>query len=229
MGIFRRVSDIISANVSDMVESFESPETMLRQAIREMDAAAGRTAEAAARAIAESKLLENQLAAQRHESTDLHRRAREALRRGDEPAARSAFSRRIDSEKLAAALDDQLTVIRSTAGRLRRQLDAMRLRRAEAEHKLHLVRARVRAAEAQRHLARGAFDRGAPEAGFSRFERVCRKIERFEAETDAFLELAGEAGADDDGASSDETLEAQFEALRHECHVQEDTGHHGTL
>jgi phage shock protein A len=75
---------------------------------------------------------------------------------------------------------------------------------------------------------RGAFDRDTPEAGFRRFERVYRKIERFEAETDAFLELAGEAGADDD-ASSDETLETQFEALRHECHAQEDTDHHGTL
>src|SRR5947208_1437969 len=75
MGIFRRVSDIISANVNEMVESFESPEMMLRQAIREMDAAVGRTAEAAARAIAESKLLENQLNRQRPESTELHRRA----------------------------------------------------------------------------------------------------------------------------------------------------------
>jgi phage shock protein A len=194
-----------------------------------MDAAAGRTAEAAARAIAETKLLEKQLTGRRHESTDLHRRACEALKRGDEPAARSALSRRIDGEKLAAALDDQLTVIRSTAGRLRRQLDAMRVRRAEAEHKLHLVQARERAAEAQRHLLRGAFDGDVPAGGFSRFERVCRKIERFEAETDAFLELAGEAGIDDNGASSDETLEAQFEALKRECHTQEDTGHHGTL
>ncbi len=229
MGIFRRVSDIISANVSDMVESFESPEIMLRQAIREMDAAAGRTAEAAARAIAESKLLEKQLAAQRHESIDLHRRACEALRRGDEPAARSALSHRIDGEKLAVALDDQLTVIRSTAGRLRRQLDAMRVRRAEAEHKLHMVRARVRAAEAQRQLARSTFDRDAPEPGFSRFERVYRKIERFEAETDAFLDLARETGIDDRGASSDEALEAQFQSLKHECRAQEEAGRHGTL
>jgi phage shock protein A len=229
MGIFRRVSDIITANLSDMVESFESPEIMLRQAIREIDAAVGRTAEAAARAIAESKLLEKQLKAQRHESTDLRRRACEALRRGDEPTARRALSRHSDGEKLAAALEDQLTVIRSTAGRLRRQLDVMRVRRAEAEHKLHLVLARVGAAEAQRCLVRGAFDREAPEAGFSRLERVCRKIERFEAETDAFLELAGEAGVDDHGASSDEALNAQLEALKHECHTQDDTGHHGTL
>jgi len=43
MGIFRRVSDIVSANVSDVVDRFEAPETMLRQALREMDVAIART------------------------------------------------------------------------------------------------------------------------------------------------------------------------------------------
>ena len=36
MGIFHRVSDIISANINDLVDRFEDPERMLRQAIREM-------------------------------------------------------------------------------------------------------------------------------------------------------------------------------------------------
>ena len=60
MGIFARVSDIISANLNDMVERFESPETMLRQAIREMDAAIARTMEATARAIADERLIEHE-------------------------------------------------------------------------------------------------------------------------------------------------------------------------
>jgi phage shock protein A len=229
MGIFGRVSDIVSANLSEMVERFETPEIMLRQAIREMDAAVGRTAEAAARAIAESKLLERELDTQRHESAELHRRASQALRRGDEPAARSALARRNDCEKLVAALDDQQAVVRSTAEKLRRQLDGMRVRRSEAEHKLHLVRARQRSAEAQRHLIGNRFDCGAHDAGFSRFERICRTIERFEAETDALLKLAGAENASDEGASPDETLEAQFETLKRECQTSEDAGHHGAL
>jgi phage shock protein A len=226
MGVFRRVSDIISANVNDLVERFETPEIMLRQAIREMDAALSRTAEAAARAIAESRLLENQLNAHKRESTELHRRACDALRRGDEPSARSALARHNDCEKLIAALDDQRTAVRSAAGRLRRQLDAMRVRRCEAEHKLHLVRARECAAEARRHLIGGPFDGGGPETGFSRFDRVCRTVERLEAETDAYLELTG---ADDEAEPSSAAFEAQFAALQQECSIAPNAGHHGTV
>jgi phage shock protein A len=37
MRIFRRISDIISANLNDLTDSWEHPEQMLRQAIREME------------------------------------------------------------------------------------------------------------------------------------------------------------------------------------------------
>src|SRR5260221_8509546 len=100
MGLFRRFSDILSANLNEMVERFEAPETMLRQAIREMDAAVARTMEAAARVIADERLLENQMARQREESSGFYRRAQESLLCGDEPAARRALLRRSDREKL---------------------------------------------------------------------------------------------------------------------------------
>jgi phage shock protein A len=226
MGVFRRVSDIISANVNDLVEKFETPEVMLRLAIREMDAALSRTTGAAARAIADGRMLDLQLEAQKCESADLHRRACEALRCGDEPAARRALSRHNDCKKLIAALDDQQTAARSAASRLRRQLDAMRVRRSEAEYKLHLVRARQQAAEARRHLIGGALNDGEPEAGFSRFDRVCRTIDRLEAETDAYQELTGAA---DETAPADAEFEAQFAALKREYPATPGPGHHGTV
>ena len=37
MGIFQKISDIVSANLNDLSESWEHPEQMLRQAIREME------------------------------------------------------------------------------------------------------------------------------------------------------------------------------------------------
>ena len=68
MGAFKRVSDIISANLNDVIDSFESPEPMLRHAIREMDGHVGRTLEAAARVIADVRLLESEIARCREES-----------------------------------------------------------------------------------------------------------------------------------------------------------------
>ena len=36
MGLFQRFGDIVSANLNDMVDRFEDPEKMLKQAVREM-------------------------------------------------------------------------------------------------------------------------------------------------------------------------------------------------
>jgi phage shock protein A len=217
MGIFRRVGDIVSANLNEMVEKFESPETMLRQAIREMDAAVARTMEAAARVIADERLLEGQLARHHDESAELHDRARESLLRGDEAQARKALSRRNECEKLIAALDDQLAVARATGGKIRRQLDAMRVRRSEAERRLHVLGARLRSTEAQRQWLSQHSEFGLDETGFARFERMRRRIERTEAEADALLELAGSDSTDDGEAPADREIDAQLLALKQEC------------
>lgn len=219
MGVFKRVSDIISANLNDMVERFESPEAMLRQAIREMDAAVSRTMEAAARVIADERLLESQIAGYRQESTELHRRAREALRGADDDKARRALSRRQDHEKLIAALDDQLAKSRMAGAKLRRQLDAMRVRRAEADHKLHVLVARHQAAAAQRHLLSQPARWESHETGFTRFERTCRKIERTEAEADALMELSGGETLEGRTQEDGKEIEAQLQALRDECRL----------
>jgi phage shock protein A len=214
MGAFKRVSDIISANLNDVIESFEAPEPMLRHAIREMDAAVGRTLEAAARVIADERLLESEIAHRREESAELYRRAREALLRSDENGAREALSCRHENETLIAGLDGQRLKSQAAAAKIRRQLDAMRLRRAEAERKLHLLVARDCAAAARRHSISQPTALWSGEAGFVRFERLCRKIERTEAETDALIELASPR---EGRTLPDDQIDAQLQILKQEC------------
>ena len=63
MGLFKRLQDILSANMGEMVETFEDPEPMLKQAIREMEAAVGEGRQETAKAIASEKLVRKELAA----------------------------------------------------------------------------------------------------------------------------------------------------------------------
>jgi phage shock protein A len=170
-----------------------------------------------ARVIADERLLENQMARQREESSGFFRCAQESLLRGDEPAARRALLRRSDREKLVAALNDQLDLARTTGGKIRRQLDAMRVRRAEAERRLHVLVARQRTAETQREMLSEQAGLGTDDTGFARFDRMCRKIERTEAEADALFELAGGAAVDEGGPPSDQEVEDQLHALRQKC------------
>jgi phage shock protein A len=215
MGIFKRVGDIISANLNDMAERFESPETMLRQAIREMDAAVTKQMESAARVIADERLIESELSRCCAKSAELHSRAREAVARGDDAAARRSLSQRQEHERLIAALDDQLASVRSTSTKLRRQLDAMRIRRREAERTLHILIARDRSTAARRHMAVAQQHGAADAVGFARFDRLRQKVERSEAETDALLELEAVIDPLNDFESQpDPDVEAQLLELK---------------
>lgn len=218
MGVFKRVSDILSANLHEVVEHFESPEAMLRQAIREMDSAVARTMEAAARVIADERLLESETDRFREADGDLQRRAREAVERGDDEGARRALSRRHEQHKLAAALGAHLARVREAGAKLRRRLDALRRRRDEAGRSLNLLLASRRAAQAQRQLAwQSAAGFEIDVGAFDRFERIRRKIERAEAEADALAELAQGAGAFDGPEQRPDRIETELAALKAQC------------
>lgn len=214
MPIFRRITDILSANMNDIVERFEDPETMLRQAVREMEAAVEETMNAAARSIAAERMLVRQLDAQRNRSRQSWQNARDAVSRGDEAAARRALETRERHEKLAAALEDQRAAAVAHNQRLRRQLDGLRVRLEEARQTMHVLIARNRAARTQRLLLdeRAQFH-GASDA-FSRFDRISERIERSEAESQAYLELAGDLQAAESERSHD--LDGQLAALKEE-------------
>jgi phage shock protein A len=214
MGIFRRVNDIISANLNDLIERFEDPEAMLRQAVREMDGLIATTSAAAARSIASERLLATELAAQRDRSIAWRQRAEAAVRAGDDDLARKALVRRREHEHLAQALEEQIAAADSANARLRRQIAAMHARRAEASRKLATLTARRTAADARRYA------RSAPSQldAFARFERLSDKVELAEAEAEALAEL--EPGGDDswfdelDAAEDQRAIDAELASLK---------------
>src|SRR5262245_5577790 len=61
MGLFRRISDIISANFNEMVDQFEDPEKMLKQAVREMEESIAAAKKEVVGAMASEKLVKKNL------------------------------------------------------------------------------------------------------------------------------------------------------------------------
>src|SRR3954452_2610800 len=108
MGIFKKISDIVSANLNDLTEGWENPEQMLRQAIREMEESIGVATRETARALANEKLLDKELAKNRDQSDRWQQRAEQAIAAGDDELARKALKRKQEHEKLVVALEDQL-------------------------------------------------------------------------------------------------------------------------
>lgn len=214
MGLFRRVSDILSANLNDLVDRFEDPEQLLRQAIREMEAAVGEASDDAVKVLAGEKLLARQLDTERREAARWRSRAERAVTAGDDTLARRALVRKTEHERVIAALEDELERTSATARQLRRQIDAMRVRLGEARRKLAALVARTRAAHARRKLGDRLAGWRDDDAAGSLFVRMCQKAERAEAEADARDELCTTPWSEPEEAEDDAAIEAELAALK---------------
>jgi len=201
MGIFRRVSDIISANLNDIVDQFEDPEKMLKQAIREMESCIEETTGATAKAIASGRLLDKELGEHEHQSNEWRERAEHAVAAGDDDLARQSLRRKLEHDRLVRALRDQSSASRESTRALRRQIDAMKAKHAEAKRKLAMWTARSKVAHARVNLQTARAGIRSRTAAFSKFDRMREKVELAEAEADALTEL---------GAAAQDELQSEF-------------------
>src|SRR5690606_6023808 len=96
MGIFKRISDILSANFNELVDGFENPEKLLKQAIREMEETIAKATEEAAKALAQEKITAKALATNQAETARWLERAEQAVQAGDDDLARKAIKRKQD-------------------------------------------------------------------------------------------------------------------------------------
>jgi phage shock protein A len=211
MRLFQRISDIIAANLNDLVDRFEDPEVMLKQAIREMETMIEEAIGGAARAIAGERLLARDLRDHEQKAASWRARAEEAVKRSDDDLARQAITRAHEYEVMAQALVGQRTSAEQTAQALRGQVAAMRAKQAEARRKLDSLSARRTVARTGRDLYGMASRSTRGSNGFARFEKMHRQIEHAEAEAQALGDLY---------ESAELSLEAEIESREHARRVE---------
>lgn len=218
MGIIRRVSDVMSANLNDVVDRFEDPERMLRHAVREMEASVSAATTAAARAVSHHKLLTRQRDQHAREAATWHERARQALARDDEAGARQAIVHKTKHARLAETLAEQADAVEANNRRLLDQLAAMNERLADARRRLVMLTARKRAADARRHIVSGSSLLNQHAAALQRFEQMAEKLEASDFEAEALYELQlsfrDELAHDLETTADEAEIEAELAALK---------------
>jgi phage shock protein A len=195
MPLFRRIADIVSANLNEMVDRFEDPEKMLRQAVREMERAVGSALDRAVAVVAQEKLLARQVSEVRRQAELWHRRAAGAVQAGDDSLARRALVRFVEHQRLAATLEEQQASASGVSCRLRREIEALREKLAEAKRRVAVLTASRQVAKTRTQLL--AFSpRSSDFAGAASLDRWMGRVCLAEAEAEAWCELTG--AADDD-------------------------------
>ena len=191
MRLIKRVNAILTAQLNDIVDTFEKPERMLKQAIREMEVALESAIESTAKAIAAEKRLRRERADAQAQAETWHGRAAQLVQREEDasrPASpgsqgRKAETGRVARPRTAAIRSDDRPVAAAarppprTAGR--------------REAAPGGAGGAAGAAEARRQFVQaiGHFD--ADLEAFRRFENLSERIDETEAEVDGGMRTAG--------------------------------------
>lgn len=218
MGFFKRISDIISANLNDLTEQFENPEKMLKQAIREMEESISEVTGQTAKAMANEKTLARELQRNQALRDQWQECAEKAVEAGDDSLARKALARKNEHQNVVEALEDQLESARGASHTLKRQLAGMKAKLAEGKRNLASLSARKQAADFRKKMDSQAagLTTEVDDNAFAKFDRLKAKVEQAEAEAEAIAELRGiGAGATaedvEDIDVSDEELDVSSE------------------
>lgn len=213
MSIFARMSDIFKANINDILDRAEDPEKMIKQMVIEMEEAVNKATIAVGSAIANEKQLERQFNKQNAQMTDWQQKALQAVNAGRDDLARQALERKNTIQKNVGDLERMHVEASTTATQLRGQLDQLKSKLDEARMRQSTLIARSQSAKAKKMIAQSFSGVGSD--AFSKFDKLEAKVEKTEAEADAFAQLAGENTSLDDqfralgtGAVVDDELEA---------------------
>ncbi|MDC1068468.1 PspA/IM30 family protein [Candidatus Kapabacteria bacterium] len=187
MGIFNRISDIFKANVNDALDNAEDPEKMIKQMVLEMEESVNKSTLAVAQAVANQKSIERKMQNAKANESDWHEKAKKALGASNESLAKQALEKKAMYTKQISDLEPTHNIAKTSAEKLRSQLDQLKNKLEEARMRKSTLIARAQSAKAQKNISQNFSGVGSD--AFSKFDKFESKVDTLEAEADAFGEL----------------------------------------
>ncbi len=202
MGLFSRFIRVIKSNFNAGLNKIEDPEKVLGQLLIEMNQQLIEMKRSVAGAIADEKRIERQMNEQLVQSREWERRAILALKAGKEDLAREALERKRGVDEYAEQYRKQWEQQHAAVEELKNHLKELQKKIEDAGRKKNLLVARAKRVEAQKRINEtigGLNDNSA----FEVFDRMNKRIDDMEAETEALGQLV-------DSRSSEDDIEKQF-------------------
>jgi len=185
MGLFSRFTDIVNANLNNMLDKAEHPEKMIRLIIGEMEETLVEVRSTAAKNIAEQKTLARKVKSAQEGVVHWHDKAEVALNKGREDLAKAALTQKHKCQAELTQLKDEdgqltelLIAIQDDAQRLQDKLN-------EAKRRQEALLLRQESAEVRLKVREKAVIHNIDEA-MAKFERYQQKIDHLEAQVESY-------------------------------------------
>jgi phage shock protein A len=188
MTIVERISTLVRANINDLLDRAEDPETVIKQLLMDMHSQLLQAKTQVAAAIADQKRLYDHYQEAQSQADEWQHRAVLAVEKDDDDLARQALMRRAAFQQTADGFKEQYDQQSEQVAQLKDALAQLEAKIEEAEAKKDLLIARSRRATAEteiRTTLSGLDDSGA----LASFERMEDKVDEQEARAAALGEL----------------------------------------
>jgi phage shock protein A len=188
MGLLERVSTLIRANLSDMIDRAEDPEKLIKQVILDMENQYLQVKTQVAVSIADQHMLEKKWQENDQSGKDWMRKAEVAVDKSQDDLARAALDRFQTSQRLAQSYREQVDDQKLQVDSLKGALVKLEQKLEEAKSKRDLLLARHRRSVALGKAAHAQTVLG-DNSKSATFERLKDRVHHSEAVASAEVEL----------------------------------------
>lgn len=205
MGTFSRISNVVRAEVDDVLNKIEDPKKMVRQMVLDMEDALDDAVVAVAQAMANEKLLARRIAQKREESALWARKAADAMDAGEEELARKALFQKV-------AVDEAVNTLQKAREEAEEVTATLKQRLAELKAKL----ASARAQQSTLAIRRQVVQEMRQDARVEAYDRFVRDVAREEATAEIYAEMMDDAQLQEefDQLERKQRVEAEIQVLK---------------
>ena len=218
MAIFERLSDLVRANINDLIDKAENPEKMVKQIIIDMEDQLRKATQGLGTAMGSLNQVKKQLETAQAQSAEWQNKARKCLEQGNEELAKQALENKVKQDQLVAQYQEMCQSMDAQVNDIRSQVDLLKSKLEEARSKQAMLVARSQMADAKSKMAKslGGMD---TKSAFAKMDKMEHKISQKEAQADAFSQVSGvEESTNDPFAQMEKesSINAELEKLKQE-------------
>ena len=218
MAIFERVSDLVRANINDLIDKAENPEKMVKQIIIDMEDQLRKATQGLGTAMGSLNQVKKQLETAQEQSNVWQSKAKTCLEQGNEDLAKQALENKVKQDKMVVQYQEMATSMEAQVNEIKSQVDILKQKLEEARSKQAMLVARSQMADAKSQMAKtlGNMD---SKSAFAKMDKMEQKIEAKEAQANAFSEVSGVQESENDPFAQMEkenSINAELEKLKQE-------------
>ena len=197
MAIFSRLTDLLRANINDLIDRSEDPEKMVKQIIIDMEEQLQNAVQGLGSVMASEREMLKKLKEAQSESKLWEGRAKDALKSDNEELAKKAIDKKLVADTSVKQYQKMYDNISSQTEILREQVDLLKKKLNEARARQSMLVARDKVAEARQEVINAVGDLDSSGA-FAKMDKMEKKIAEKEAQADAAFDISGMDDEEDD-------------------------------